>query len=54
MGKTIFLDGLVMLNYRLEIVGDESVTSIDHYDEFYVNSLFDRFINRRMSTHMGK
>ena len=27
----------VMLNYQLEIVGDESLTSIDHYDEFYVN-----------------
>ena len=31
-----------MLNYRSEIVGDESVTSIDHYDEFYVILLFDR------------
>ena len=28
-----------MLNYRLEIVKDESMSSIDHYDEFYVNFL---------------
>ena len=27
----------VMLNYQLEIVGDKSLTFIDHYDEFYVN-----------------
>ena len=33
-----------MLNYRLEIVGDEFVTSIDHYYEFYANLLFDRSI----------
>ena len=42
-----------MLNYQLEIVGDESVTSIDHYDEFYVNLLFDHSIYRPMCTHMG-
>ena len=33
-----------MLNDRLEIVEDEFVTSIDHYDKFYVNLLFDRSI----------
>ena len=42
-GKTIFSKCSFLLNYRLEIVGDESVTSIEHYDEFYVNLLFDRF-----------
>ena len=31
--------------------GGESVTSIDHYDEFYVNLLFDRSIYRPMCTH---
>ena len=35
-----------MLNHYLEIVGDELVTSIDHFDEFYVNLLFDRSIYR--------
>ena len=30
-----------MLNYQLDILGDESLTSINHYDEFYVNILFD-------------
>ena len=29
-----------MLNYQLQIVGDEFVTSIGHDDEFYVNLLF--------------
>ena len=53
-GKTIFLECSVMLYYRLEIVGDESVTSIDHYEVFHVNLLFDRSINRPMCTHMGK
>ena len=52
-GKTIFLKCLVLLNHPLEIVGQESVTSIDLYDEFYVNLLFDRFIHRPMFTHMG-
>ena len=42
-----------MLNYQLEIVGDEFVTSIGHSDEFYVNLLFDRSIYRPMCTHMG-
>ena len=43
-----------MLNYRLEIVGEEFVTSIGHSGEFYVNLLFDRYIYRSMCTHMGK
>ena len=30
------------------------MTSIDHYDNFYVNLLFDRSIYRPMCTHMGK
>ena len=38
---------------RLEIVGDEFLTSIDHYDEFHVNLIFDRPIYRPMCTHMG-
>ena len=42
-----------MLNYQLEIVGEEFVTSIGHSDEFYVNLLFDRYIYRPMCTHMG-
>ena len=29
-----------MLNYQSEIVGDELLTSIDHYDEFCVNLHF--------------
>ena len=32
-----------MINYQLEIVGEEFVTSIGDSDEFYVNLLFDRF-----------
>ena len=51
--KTILLECSVMLNYQLEIVGDEFVTSIGHSDEFYVNLLFDRSIYRPMCTHMG-
>ena len=51
--KTILLECSVMLNYQLEIVGDEFVTSIGHSDEFYVNLLFDRSIYRLMCTHMG-
>ena len=36
----------VMLNRRLEIMGDEFLTFIDHYDEFNaVNSLFARSIS---------
>ena len=49
-----------MLHYKLEIVGDESLTvtfnSIDHndeYDKFHVNLLFDRFFHRPLCTHMG-
>ena len=42
-----------MLNYQLEIVGEEFVTSIGHSDEFYVNLLFDRYNYRPMCTHMG-
>ena len=42
-----------MLNYQLEIVGEELVTSIGDSDEFYVNLLFDRSIYRPMCTHMG-
>ena len=42
-----------MPNSRLKTVRDESVTSIEHYDEFYVNLLFDRFFYRPMCTHMG-
>ena len=42
-----------MLNYQLEIVGEEFATSIGHFDEFYANLLFDRFIYRPMCTHMG-
>ena len=46
--KTILLECSVMLNYQLEIVEEEFVTSIGHSDEFYVNILFDRciFIDR--------
>ena len=43
-----------MLNYQLQIVGDEFVTSIGHDDQFYMNLLFDRSIYRPMCTHMGK
>ena len=49
----MLLECSVMLNYRLEIVGDESLTFIDNCDEFYVNLLFDRSFNRTMCTHMG-
>ena len=42
-----------MPNNRYEFVEDEFLTSIDHYNQFYVNLLFDRFIYRPMSTHMG-
>ena len=33
--KTILLECSVMLNYQLEIVEEEFVTSIGHSDEFY-------------------
>ena len=42
-----------MLNNQLEIVEDESVTSIDRYDEFCVNLLFDRSIYQLMCARMG-
>ena len=42
-----------MLNYQLEILGEEFVSSIGHSDEFYVNLLFDRSIYRPICTHMG-
>ena len=42
-----------MLNYQLVIVEEEFVTSIGHFDEFYVNLLFDCYIYRPMCTHMG-
>ena len=42
-----------MLNNQLEIVGDESMTSLDHYKGLYVNLLFDRSIYRPMCTHVG-
>ena len=38
-----------MLNYQLEIVGDESVTVIDHYDELFVNLLFYKYSNLEVS-----
>ena len=50
-GKTISLECPVMLNYRLVSKGDESVTSIDHYEEIYVNLHFDRSIFRPMCSH---
>ena len=42
-----------MPNSLLKIVGDEFRTSIDHYDEFHVNLLFDDSIYQPMDTHMG-
>ena len=41
MGETIVIECSFILNYQLEIVGYEPVTSLDHYDEFYENILFD-------------
>ena len=49
----IFLECSVMLNYQLEIVVEEFITSIGHSCEFYENLLFDRSIYRPMCTHMG-
>ena len=43
-----------MLNYQLEILGEEFVTSIGPSDEFHVNLLFDRSIYRPMCTYMGQ
>ena len=40
-------------NSLLKTVGDEFLTSINHYDEFHVNILLDRSIYRPMWTHMG-
>ena len=42
-----------MLNHQLETVKVESVTYIDHHDEFHGNVLFDRSIYRLMCAHMG-
>ena len=42
-----------MPNSQLKIVEDKFLTSIDYYDEFHVNLLFDRSIYRPMCTHMG-
>ena len=42
-----------MPNSRLEIVEDEFLTSVDHYDEFHVNLRFDRSFYRLMCTHVG-
>ena len=51
--KNILLEcSVIMLNYQLEIVGEEFVTSIGPSDEFYVNLHFDRSIYRPMCTHM--
>ena len=52
-GKTIPLRCSIKLNYQLEIVGDESVNSIDLHKEFYVNLLFDRSIYLPMCIHIG-
>ena len=48
-GETIPLKCSLMLNYQLEIVGDESVTVIDHYDELFVNLLFYKYSNLEVS-----
>ena len=53
-GKTVLLKCSVLLNYWFEIMGEESVTSIHPYDEFYVNLLFDHSIYWPMCTHMGQ
>ena len=39
---------MLKVNYQLEIVGGEFVTSIGYSDESYVNLLFDRYIYRPM------
>ena len=43
-----------MLNYQLQIMGDEFVTSTGHDNEFHVNLLFDHSIYRPICTHMGE
>ena len=40
-----------MTNSRLEIVGDESINSIDQSEEFHVNYIFDHSIYRLMCTY---
>ena len=44
-----------MPDSRLEIVEDEflAFNSINYYDEFHANLLFDRSIYRPMCTHLG-
>ena len=42
-----------MLNSQLEIMGDEYLTSTEHNDEFYVNSLLDRSTYQPMCTQVG-
>ena len=42
-GGTVSLGCSAMLNSRLKTVRDEFLTSIDYYDGFLVNLLFDRF-----------
>ena len=51
--RTLPLGCSIVLNYKLEIVGDEYVISIHNKDKFYVNLLFDRSIHRPTCTHMG-
>ena len=38
--------------HQLEIMGDESVSSIEHHDEFYGDLLFDHSVYRPMCTHI--
>ena len=42
-----------MPDSRLEIVEDDFLASINHYDEFHVILIFDRSIYRPMCTHSG-
>ena len=51
-GGAVSLGCLAMPNSRLKTLRDEFLTSIEYYDGFYVNLLFDRFY-RPMCTHMG-
>ena len=43
-----------MPNNPLEIVGDEFQYSIDHYEDFNVNLLFDRSIGGHPSSVVGQ
>ena len=43
-GGAVPLGCSVMPNSRLEIMGDEFLTYIDHYNQFHVSLLFDRSI----------